>query len=637
MRDNQAQLEERNEQLQAQQEELRVSNEELEDKARELKASRDMVEDKNESLEQTRLELERKAEELAVSSKYKSEFLANMSHELCTPLNSLLILAKLLADNKDGNLTGKQVEFSRTIFESGGDLLTLINDILDLSKIESGKMEVHVEPVHLDDFIAQLERKFRPLAMNKGIGFEIQASQAPDQWCSDGQTLGQVIKNLLSNAVKFTDQGQVTLRIGPATTDTSLHTPGLSTDSALAIAVIDSGIGIPEEKCRTIFEAFQQADGSTSRKYGGTGLGLSISRELTKLLGGEIQIESKPGKGSTFTLYIPGEMVVAAQDKALEIPVAPRLSNQPGEAIVGVEVIPVESGGEGSAHPPASVPSTAAAPSIPAPASSEIPDDRQELKPGVRSILIIEDDIRFATILADTARERGFKVLVAEDGETGLHFADYYQPSGIMLDIGLPGMDGWQVIAHLKDNSKTRHIPVHFMSASDSPLDAMKQGAVGFLTKPVSMADMEQAFGRIESIIDRPVKRLLLVEDDPAQLKSLRELIGNSDVETMTAETGAEALDLLSKDEFDCIVLDLGLPDMDGLELLENLRNGESLRQVPVVVYTGKKLEPKECAALDQYAQSIIIKDVRSPERLLDDTAYSCIASSQRCRRSASA
>ncbi len=619
--DNQAQLEQSNQRLQAQQEELRVSNEELEQKARDLMDSRSTVEKKNQALEQATVELELRAEQLTVSSKYKSEFLANMSHELRTPLNSLLILAKLLTDNQSGNLTQDQVEYSRTIHDAGAELLALINDILDLSKIEAGKMEIYMEPVNLIEFVQRLERKFAPLAANRGIKLEFQTDEAPKEWRSDGQKLHQIVKNLLSNAVKFTNHGQVTLRIAPGHRNIPASSPGLPVETMLAISVTDSGIGIAADRRQVIFEAFQQADGSTSRKYGGTGLGLSISRELAKVLGGDLEVESMPGKGSTFTLHIPSSLATTAPDKDKDS----RHDPSSREKSATAASIAADSGQlpspEISMRTGAPNPSLTTHHTVQTARRSGVPDDRNQLNPQERSILIIENDARLATMLAGVARGRGFKVLVAEDGETGLHFADYYEPSGILLDAGLPGMDGWQVLERLKDSSKTRHIPVHFMSAEDNPLNALKYGAVGFLAKPFSMTDTQQAFARIERMADRPVKRLLLIEDNPVQRKSISELIGNGDVETVTAATADDAVALLSSDDFDCIVLDLGLPGTSGLNLLETLRTRSDLRQVPVVVYTGKELEPKERDTLNRYAQSVIIKDVRSPERLLDDTA----------------
>lgn len=608
LKKSQTKLEERNEQLQVQQEELRVANEELEERAKDLNLSRSELEDKNLTLETIKLELERRAEQLAMSSKYKSEFLANMSHELRTPLNSLLILAKLLADNPDANLSEKQVRFAQTIYESGEDLLNLINEILDLSKIEAGKVDVYLEKLSLNEFVAELERKFLPVSNNKNISFQIETELAPNTIRSDTQKLGQIIKNFLSNAFKFTEQGSVTLKIAPPEAGIELSNPSLNSDNALAFSVIDTGIGIPKDKQSAIFEAFHQVDGSISRKFGGTGLGLSISRELAKLLGGEIHISSEEGKGSTFMLIIPRdpEMIKTV------VPAPVPTSNS-------VPAVP-----EPLAEPAATIRQKTTSPASTSAMSKELPDladDRQNLKQGDRSILIIEDDARFTKIVADVARDKGFSILIAEDGEMGLYLADYYKPSGIILDLGLPGMDGWEVMSRLKDNPETRHIPVHFMSAEDSSLDAMRSGAIGFLTKPVSLEDIESVFKRFEHIIDRPVKHLLLVEDDDKQRQSMLELIGSSDLETTSVKSGKEALKLIVSKEFDCIVMDYSLPDMTALELLEQLAREDVLKQTPVVCYTGKELEPREKAALEHYAQSIIVKDVRSPERLLDDTS----------------
>lgn len=586
LKKSQAKLEERNEQLQSQQEELRVVNEELEERAQDLRDSRIALENKNLSLEGAKQELERKTQALEVSTKYKSEFLANISHELRTPLNSLLILAGMLAKNKEGNLTEEQVSYAKTVFDSGSDLLSLLNEILDLAKIESGKVDVASEPLYRDDFVLELQRKFSPMASNKGIEFIIEAGEAPVEWTCDGQKLGQILKNFLSNAFKFTNRGRVTLEIGPVPDNLKLQATGTCREQALAFTVTDTGIGIPEDKQQVIFEAFQQADGTTSRLYGGTGLGLSISRELTKLLGGEIHLQSEVNVGSSFILVIP-------LDAAPTI-VASTEFSQP------------------SVRPPVTKMNDVVA---------EVEDDRHELKAGERSVLIIEDDPRFVSIVADVARSQGFKVLIAENGRTGLQLAEYYVPSGIVLDIGLPDIDGWHIMERLKDSGKTRHIPVHFISAHDKSLDAMRNGAIGFLTKPASIDEVSEALNSINSIVERPVKKLLVIEDNQIQQESLRELIGNGDVETVTVETGRSALEALTEEEFDCIVLDLNLPDMNGLEILENMRACESLRKIPVVVYTGCDLEPKERATLDSLAQSIIVKDARSPERLLDDTA----------------
>ncbi|AGX87357.1 response regulator [Candidatus Symbiobacter mobilis] len=593
---SQTELEEKNEQLRVQQEELRVANEELAQRADEL--------------ERATHEIERRSAAVAQASRYKSEFLANMSHELRTPLNSVLILARLLGENKHGNLDAQQIKYAQTIHDSGSDLLELINDILDLSKIEAGRMEVHTETMRLDGFVADIERKFLPLAQAKGIAFRIETAEAPEKWQSDAQKLTQIVRNLLSNAIKFTDTGgSVELRIGQPPPDLRPFSAVLAhADHAgiLDFAVIDTGIGIPLTKRQSIFEAFQQADGTTSRKYGGTGLGLTISRELAQLLGGEIRLESQEGQGSQFHLLVPRnhQPVVGVT--------APPVTAQTGRSAAATATAP---------HAVHTVPPASMAASATSHAAPELHDDRQELKPGDRAILIVEDDIRFAEILADTAHDRGFKVLLATDGETGLYLADYHQPSGIILDIGLPGISGLKVMERLKESSRTRHIPVHIMSAADRQIDVLNNGAVGFLVKPVEIEAMHTAFARIEHIIDRPVKRLLLVEDDPTQQEIVREMLGGGDLEIVTTAKGTKARELLAAEEFDCMVLDLGLDDMNGIELIDSLGPTLQASKLPVVIYTGRELEPRERHLLRQYARSVIIKDAHSPARLLDDTA----------------
>lgn len=595
---SQKELKKSNTDLQTQQEELRVANEELEEKAHDLNASQAKLEEQNQALSEAKADLEKHAEQLAVSSKYKSEFLANMSHELRTPLNSLLILSRLLMDNKEGNLTDKQIDYAATVHDSGEDLLNLINDILDLSKIESGRMETHIELVQLSAFVSGIENKFKPMADKKGIDFIVNTEQAPEHWHSDTQKLNQIIKNLLSNAIKFTEQGNVTVTIGPVPDDVK----------NMAITVSDTGIGIPKDKRHVIFEAFQQADGTTSRKYGGTGLGLSISRELAVLLQGEIHIESEEGKGSAFTLIIPKELQKEPDQGSTE---SEKISDEPEPVSENsqqeIENKVVEHGLPNGVQ--------ANREDI-----IEVDDDRHILKKGDKALLVIEDDSRFASVVADAARERGFGVLVAQDGHSGLHFADLYEPSGIVLDIGLPDMSGWDVMDRLKSKSNTRHIPVHIMSGNDRSVDALKGGAIGFYTKPVTMVQLNQAFSRIEDLSERPVKQLLVVEDDPNQLKSIEALLEGSDVEISTATTGAEAESRIEANNYDCIVLDIGLPDTNGLNLLESLRSKPDAEQVPIVVYSGRELEPKERAKVDHYAQSVIVKNARSPERLLDDT-----------------
>ncbi len=603
LRQKQVELVEKNEKLQTQQEELRVSNEELESRALELKKSRDQIEVKNQELKQTQIDLEKQAQELTSSNQYKSEFLANMSHELRTPLNSMLILSKMLSENPGKNLSEKQVGFSQTIYEAGTDLLELINDILDLSKIEAGQMDVQIESVDLNELIAGFRNIFNPIAAEKGLEFIIQNEFTQNRLKTDEQKLSQIIKNLLSNAFKFTSEGSVKLHFTQPKKALTQTATGL-TDDYLEISVQDTGTGIDDDKTQAIFEAFKQADGTTNRKYGGTGLGLSISRELTHLLGGEIHLQSQKGVGSTFSLCIP----VGEQPESLPESMIYYVDTASGKLDQGSGAGPTQVAAKDMLSSKIDIENT------------DIPDDRHNLSKEDRSILIIEDDVRFAGILVEFVRNRGFKALVATDGQTGLYLADYYQPSGIMLDIKLPGIDGWQVMGQLKGGAKTRHIPVHFMSVDDYTGNAMKKGAAGYLVKPVSSAEMQQALERIEDIINRSMKQVLLIEDDPRQLAVLRELIGNGDVATLVAKNGAEALRLIEENKIDCIVLDYGLPDMSGLQLLERLRESKELRTIPVVVYTGKELDTKEREMLERYAQSLIIKSAHSEERLLDDT-----------------
>jgi signal transduction histidine kinase/DNA-binding response OmpR family regulator/HAMP domain-containing protein len=587
------------ERLKQQQEELQQTNEELEEKAELLVRQNVEVEKKNREIEQARISLEEKAEQLTLTSKYKSEFLANMSHELRTPLNSLLILSKLLSQNPERNLTDKQVEFARTIHSSGADLLELINEILDLSKIESGTMDVDVRPLLFAELQSFVERTFREVAAGKGLALQVEVGPAlPRAIETDPKRLQQVLKNLLSNALKFTEQGSVALTMDVADGGWSRDQALLNAAPAVvAFSVRDTGIGIPAEKHRIIFEAFQQADGTTSRKYGGTGLGLSISREIARLLGGEIRLASEPGAGSTFTLYLP------------------------------------------SVHPRASAP--AAAPADPARAAArlaleraahvrldesllaenELEDDRDALAEGDRVVLIIENDLSFVRILMDMAREKGFKALAAIRGDVGLVMARRYQPDAITLDIDLPVLDGWSVLDRLKHDPETRHIPVHIISMVAEANRGMRLGAMAHLSKPVEREALDRAFTSIAGFIDRTVKTLLVVEDDDVERQSIVELIGNGDVETTAVANGAEALRALSERTFDCLVLDLGLEDMSGFDLLEKMKEDPRLAQVPVIVYTGRELSKKQETELRRLAETIIIKDVKSPDRLLDETA----------------
>jgi HAMP domain-containing protein/CheY-like chemotaxis protein/signal transduction histidine kinase len=574
--------------------ELQKTNEELEEKAELLAKQNSEVEQKNREIDQARLSLEDKAAQLALTSRYKSEFLANMSHELRTPLNSLLILSRLLAQNSEGTLTEKQVEFAKTIHASGSDLLELINEILDLSKIESGMMDVDAVPVSLGDVQSYVERTFREVANSKGLTFRANLeSKNVGSIITDQKRVQQVLKNLISNAIKFTESGSVTLTIEPATGGwTPGHTSLDRAANVVAFKVVDTGIGIPADKHLVIFEAFQQADGTTSRKYGGTGLGLSISREIAKLLGGEIRLSSTVGQGSTFTLFLPSvyaSTLTAAQ--RAEVPVGARIAV---DRALDEDEAAVD--------------------------NNPLFDDRQRIQPGDRVMLIIENDQAFARILMDLGREHEFRVLAAVRGDVGLQMARQHRPDAITLDLDLPGLDGWNVLDRLKHDPSTRHIPVHVISVSDEPHRSMRLGAKTFLVKSAEHDELNEAFDAIRAFNDRKMRTLLIVEDDDVQRDTLVELIGDRDVEITAVGSGTQALDQLARKDYDCIVLDLGLHDMNGLELLEKMRADSGMSQVPVIIYTGKELSKQEESELRQLAQTIIIKDVKSPERLLDET-----------------
>jgi HAMP domain-containing protein/CheY-like chemotaxis protein/signal transduction histidine kinase len=602
--------------LKDQQEELQQVNEELEEKASLLVEQNRNVEQKNAEVEAARVALEEKAEQLALSSKYKSEFTANMSHELRTPLNSLLILARLLAENKDGNLTPKQVEFANTILSSGNDLLTLINDVLDLSKVEAGKMDISPTEVALTELSTFVERSFRQVAEQKNLLLDTEIKPGlPAAIYTDGQRLQQVIKNLVANAIKFTEKGTVTFTIRPAEAGRRYLSPQLqAAKEIVAFSVSDTGIGIPRDKQRLIFEAFQQADGTTNRKFGGTGLGLSISREITRLLGGEIRVESEMGKGSAFTLYLPAkyhpdpDSDIGGGGSSLEAPL--RRVSRPASSLAYQQRTALAGGEEGEAARQTGEP------------REEIPDDRDDIAPGDRVVLIIENDPSFAKILLGVARERGFKGVVALDGDSGLEAASDYRPDAITLDIDLPGGTyGWGVLDRLKHNPETRHIPVHIISGVERRQQGLKAGALAYLEKPVSKESLDDAFGRIATFIDEREKSLLIVEDDETQRNSMVELIGDDDVNIVAVESAEAALEALSKQKFDCMVVDLGLRDMSGFDLLERVKQDPGMQEMPIIIYTGKELTPAEDTRLRKYAETIIVKDVKSPERLLDETA----------------
>jgi CheY-like chemotaxis protein len=618
-----------------------------------------------------------------------------MSHELRTPLNSLLILAKLLTENKDKNLTGKQVEFAQTIYSSGTDLLNLINDILDLSKVEAGKMEVNPTDVTVRDVTDFVERTFRPVAEQKSLQFTLDvAPDAPSPIYTDGQRLQQVLKNLLSNAFKFTERGGVTMTIRRADKGRRFASRTLDrADDVIAFGVKDTGIGIARDKQQLIFEAFQQADGTTSRKYGGTGLGLSISREIARLLGGEIHVESTPAQGSMFTLFLPVRYLeqehrpvedeltagirtdrsrgqgqyaersstrAAQRERERESRQAPaRLTSGPARQ-AEPRPTPVASSGATSpsnaASPTGSSNTNAAATPEPAsdgwslpdlssigaepentdaggvetlaPPMEDLPrprgfeDDRDDLQPGDRVVLIVEDDANFAHILLDLARDKGYKGVVAHDGDAGLQLAHAYRPDAITLDIDMPGIDGWAVLDRLKHHPDTRHIPVHIITGIRERQQAMKAGAIAYLEKPVTKEALDDSFNRISQFIEQQVKRLLVVEDDDTQRQSMIELIAHEDVEITAVATAEEALHELSQTHYDCMVLDLGLKGgQDGFQLLETVKSDPGMRDLPIIIYTGKELSQEEETRLKRFADTIIIKDVKSPERLLDETA----------------
>ena len=598
------------EELQTQQEELRVSNEELEEQGRILRESQLRLETQQTELEQinTQLEeqtqilemqkqdlsdakndLQEKAADLERTNRYKSEFLANMSHELRTPLNSSLILAKLLADNKEGNLTEEQVKFAHTISSAGNDLLALINDILDLSKIEAGKMDLSTESVRIARSVESVAKSMQPLAEQKGLTFSTLIEPGtPERIETDAQRLSQILKNLLSNAIKFTDQGEISLRV---------FSPS---DGLVSVAIKDTGIGIPAEQQAIIFEAFRQADGSTHRKYGGTGLGLSISRDLARLLGGDIGVRSEYGHGSVFTLTLPVAYVPAVRSTA---------AAAPADLETGPPLAPSV-----AERPPAG-----AIRDRPVLARPSFDDDRDRLSPSSRRALIVEDDVRFAAVLGDLAHEMGFQFICVHSAADALPAASMFHPSAILLDINLPDYSGLGVLDQLKRTAETRHIPVHIISVADHTHQALERGAVGYAMKPVQREQLVEAFKKLEAKLTPGVRRVLVVEDDERQRKSIQQLLGSDDVEITGVGTAADALEQLKTTTFDCVVMDLKLPDLSGYDLLEKMADREDVSFPPVIVYTGRSLTRDEEHQLGRFSRSIIIKDARSPERLLDE------------------
>jgi signal transduction histidine kinase/DNA-binding response OmpR family regulator/CHASE3 domain sensor protein len=602
------------EELQSQQEELRVANEELAEQGQVLKDSQARLESQQAELEQTNSQLQeqasvlenqrdelqstqealaQRAEDLARSNQYKSEFLANMSHELRTPLNSSLILAKLLADNKHGNLSEEQVKFAQTIFGAGNELLLLINDILDLSKIEAGKVDLQPESIALAPHLETLARGFEPLARERGLALVYAVEPGtPERIETDAQRLGQILKNLLSNALKFTGSGAISVRVSAA--------PG----GPIEFAVQDTGIGIPREQQEVIFEAFRQADGSTHRKYGGTGLGLSISRDLARLLGGDVTVRSEAGKGSTFTLRLPqkfsGPIAISLPRNA----VAPPLHRR--DPIASITA-------------PAAVPAPTVWPGTAEPAPPQVQDDRARLTVDSCNILIVEDDLKFAEILRDLAHELGFLCIATHTGADAIAAAHRFRVHAIVLDMNLPDRPGLQVLNELKHTPATRHIPVHVVSVEDFSQQAMSLGAVGYALKPVPREQLMAAFAKLQDKLQQRVRRVLVVEDDERQRHSIHQLLASDEVEISGVATATQALELLRRMTFDCLVLDLSLPDLSGYEMLERMAETDEVSFPPVIVYTGHSLTRDEEQQLRRFSRSIIIKDARSPERLLDE------------------
>ncbi|MGV3527750.1 MAG: response regulator [Flavisolibacter sp.] len=578
------------EELKVQQEELMQANQELEERSR-------LLEERNQMIAQQNQEIRRKAEELALSTKYKSEFLANMTHELRTPLNSILLLSRLLSENNEKNLSGDQVEYAKVIMSSGQGLLSLIDEILDLSKIEAGKMTLEFANVPINDMAGELKGLFQPIAKEKNVSFDVNIDPAlPPTMETDRQRLEQVLKNLVSNALKFTSKGGVTLSIR--------HLP--DQDQFIAFTVKDTGIGIAQEKQKLIFEAFQQADGSTRRKYGGTGLGLSISRELVKLLGGEIRLESEPGKGSEFTVYIPR--------KKTAVPVEVKTAEKEIEEILETPVIEEV---EAHVNEKQKERDRFINPNIP----ESIPDDRKEITPTDRTILIIEDDVAFARSLLDFTRSKGYKGLVAVRGDEGIELAMHYKPVGILLDLELPVKDGWEVMEELKKNKETRHIPVHMMSSYEVKKESIYKGAVDFINKPVAFEKMQEIFQKIEKVVSQDKKKVLIVEENTKHAKALAYYLQTFDINAEISNDYAKGVESLKKEDVNCVIMDMGIPGEQGYEMLEAVKKEAGMENLPIIIFTGKSLSRAEESRIRQYADTIVVKTAHSYKRILDEVS----------------
>jgi signal transduction histidine kinase/DNA-binding response OmpR family regulator/CHASE3 domain sensor protein len=582
-----AELEAQTEKLQASEEELRVQQEELQQTNEELSERSTLLEERN-------LEIQKKSEELEITTRYKSEFLANMSHELRTPLNSILLLSRLLSENNEENMSTEQVEFAKVIQSSGNGLLGLIDEILDLSKIEAGKMDLDYTDVSTTELTGNLKGLFTQMAKEKGIAFTVEDKDAPLVLRTDKMRMEQILKNLISNAVKFTSEGSVTLSV----------TKHPINEKLVNFTVKDTGIGIPREKQALVFEAFQQADGSTKRKYGGTGLGLSISRELAKLLHGEISLKSEPGKGSEFTLTVPVYGSAAAQ-----VTVTPAFLNNPKEdLLMEDEDLGIKEQDNYESFRSETIPEA-------------VDDDRDSIKQGDRAVLIVEDDINFAKSLLDFTRKRGYKGIVSVRGDHALNLALAYRPVGVLLDIQLPMKSGWEVMEDLKGNVQTKHIPVHIMSSHKVKKESLLKGAVNFLDKPVAFEQIPDVFRRIEHFINRESQKVLIVEDNPKHAQALAYFLESNNINSEIKSDINQGIDSLKKSDVDCVILDMGVPDRQAYELLENVKENPGLENLPVIVFTGKSLSMKEELKIKKYADSIIVKTAHSYQRMLDEVS----------------
>lgn len=580
-----AELEAQTQKLQASEEELKVQQEELMQANQEMEERSRLLEERNQMIAERNVEIKKKAEELEITTKYKSEFLANMSHELRTPLNSVLLLSRLLSDNNEKNLTPQQIEYAEVIQSAGQGLLLLIDEILDLSKIEAGKMEMEISKVSVSEITSDLQTLFEPVAKEKNIELHIHVDEnVPGTIDTDKMRLEQVLKNLVSNALKFTKTGSVSLRVNPAA----------NKKGYIDFSVIDTGIGIPADKQDLIFEAFQQADGSTRRNFGGTGLGLSISRQLSKLLGGDIAVKSSPGKGSQFTVTIP-----VSQAEIKPAPIAEKVSFDEYD-------IPQEKSMEQNVNLP-----------IP----PNIPDDREATKADDKIILIVEDDTNFAKALLDYTHSKGYKGIVAVRGDEGIELAMKHKPIGILLDIQLPVKDGWQVMEELKSNPDTRHIPVHIMSSQQVKKESIMRGAVDFINKPVALEQLNEIFRKIEMVLDKKNKKVLIIEENPKHAKALSYFLETCQVNSEISTNVNDSVDALNKKDVDCVILDMGIPAQNSYEVLEKVKSQPGFENLPVIIFTGKSLSKKEETRIKQYADSIVIKTAHSYQRILDEVS----------------